>query len=958
MKIAVVYNRESQSVINLFGLPNREKIGMKTIQRLTNALKEGGHQVIALEGDKSLIDRLEEFMPRVMKGERPGMVFNVSYGIQGQARYTHVPSILEMVGIPYVASGPLAHSLALDKVVTKMILRQHDLPTPNFAVLETPDSSVPTELRYPLIVKPKNEAVSFGLRIVHEESELREGAGVIFDKFRQPVLAEEFIEGREVNVGLLGNAPPEAFPPVELSFGTAGPAIYTFEDKTGKSGRTIEPICPAPIGDDLTEKAQDLARRAFSALGCADCARVDMRLDKDGDLYILEINSLPSLGEHGSYLVGAAEIGLDFDRFVNRLVEVASARYFGTPHPPTLDPKEKTPSAQAFAFITDRRDRIEKRLREWTRLSSRTSDPVGLRETVRAADRLFGDLGLRKVDALTDERSVHTWETAKGYEGGTLFLGHLDVPLSRDAHPAAFRREPEWIHGEGVAVSKAPLVVLEHAFRALRQQRRLRRLPVGVCYYTDEGADCRYSGKVIREATSRARQVLVLRPGVETQSVVTQRRGQRKYRLIAEDKPRLPGAARKRPDLMRWFGLKLDELAQLGSQKEHVSVSALEVRTSAFPLLLPHRIDTTLLVTYLAESVADRVDAAMRVALGKSGPRWGLELISDRPPMRERRNSQKLFRSLQEFGGKWDIPLQGHSSVWPSAAGLVPDSVAVVCGVGPWGKDLHTPQEVTLRLFGSGRAAVGRAHEEATVVVRSTKIDAFNLPVGRLIAGKYAVEGLLGAGWEGEVYRVTEVRTGIRRAAKVFYPDRNPRDRALRFYATKLERLHKCSMVIRYHHSESFTYRGVPVVALVSELVEGEILESFVLRQPGRRLRPFEALHLLHALVLGVEEIHLHKEYHGDLHDRNVLVQRRGIGFEVKLLDFFHWGRPSRANMQDDIVQLARLLYDAVGGRDRYARQPPEIKTICCGLRRGLILRKFPTASHLRRHLESFVWDG
>ena len=75
------------------------------------------------------------------------MVFNVSYGIQGQARYTHVPSILEMVGIPYVASGPLAHSLALDKVVTKMILRQHDLPTPNFAVLETPEAPVPGEMR-------------------------------------------------------------------------------------------------------------------------------------------------------------------------------------------------------------------------------------------------------------------------------------------------------------------------------------------------------------------------------------------------------------------------------------------------------------------------------------------------------------------------------------------------------------------------------------------------------------------------------------------------------------------------------------------------------------------------------------------------------------------------------------------------------------------------------------------
>ena len=124
---------------------------------------------------KDLVERLEKFMPRVVKGERPGLVFNVSYGVQGQARYTHAPSILEMVGIPYIASGPLAHSLCLDTVVTKMILRQHGLPTPDFAVLNTPDEPA-SGLTYPLIVKPKNEAVSFGLKVVGDEAELRAAA--------------------------------------------------------------------------------------------------------------------------------------------------------------------------------------------------------------------------------------------------------------------------------------------------------------------------------------------------------------------------------------------------------------------------------------------------------------------------------------------------------------------------------------------------------------------------------------------------------------------------------------------------------------------------------------------------------------------------------------------------------------------------------------------------------------
>ncbi|MDH5637523.1 MAG: D-alanine--D-alanine ligase, partial [Nitrospinota bacterium] len=166
MKVAVVFNRESKSVINLFGQPNKEKYGKKAIDRILDALKKGGHQAIDLEGDKELIEHLEKFMPRTLKGERPGMVFNLSYGIQGQARYTHVPGILEMVGVPYVGSGPLAHSLCLDKVVTKMILRQNGLPTPDFVVLQGPGFEIPN-MKYPIIVKPKNEAVSFGIRIVN-----------------------------------------------------------------------------------------------------------------------------------------------------------------------------------------------------------------------------------------------------------------------------------------------------------------------------------------------------------------------------------------------------------------------------------------------------------------------------------------------------------------------------------------------------------------------------------------------------------------------------------------------------------------------------------------------------------------------------------------------------------------------------------------------------------------------
>ncbi|MFH1437237.1 MAG: ATP-grasp domain-containing protein [Pseudomonadota bacterium] len=697
MKIAVVYNRDSKSVINLFGIPNREKYGKKSIQRIVDGLKQHGHQVKSLEGDKDLIKNLEEFMPRVVKGEIPGMVFNLSYGIQGQARYTHVPGILEMVGIPYVGSGPLAHSLSLDKVVAKILFKQHGLPTPDFAVLDAPGFEAP-DLAYPIIVKPKNEAVSMGIRIVGSEKELREAAQSIFDVFDQPVLAEQYIEGREINVGLIGNNPPEAFPPCEIVFGETGPKIYTIEDKKGQSGRKIQWLCPAPLEGELAERAREIAKKAFAALGCFDCARVDMRLDAHGNLHILEINSLPSLGEHGSYTIAAAQVGLDFPGLIGRLVEVASARYFGTPEPPSVDMKERDPAKLIFSFLTQRRDMIERRLKEWTAMSSRTSDPVGNNMALEKLAKRFKELNMKPVDDLTDGKSAWTWQTSAGLEGGTLFIGHIDVPLGLDAQSQAFRREPEWLYGEGIGTSRAPLVMLDFALRSLRHCRMLRGRRIGVLYYVDEGRDCRYSAELIRRACARAGRVIVLQPGSGENLIIIQRRGLRKYRLVIEGRTRRLGQHKKSPDVLAWTMERLNAIAGLSSRKERIALSAVDLKVDAFPTLLPHRVTVNLHVGYLDVKAADGAEESVRRLLGKNGIRWKLEKISDRPAMKERRASSALIRELAAVARKWDIPLTRDSSVMPSAGGLVPPKTAVLCGIGPVARDLYTPGEAVNRI--------------------------------------------------------------------------------------------------------------------------------------------------------------------------------------------------------------------------------------------------------------------
>ena len=240
---------------------------------------------------------------------------------------------------------------------------------------------------------------------------------------------------------------------------------------------------------------------------------------------------------------------------------------------------------------------------------------------------------------------------------------------------------------------------------------------------------------------------------------------------------------------------------------------------------------------------------------------------------------------------------------------------------------------------------------------KAPRISSFKLSGGTRLAGKYEVVSRLGSGCEGEVYLVRECGTRIERTVKIFFPRRNLGNRALRFYARKLHKLRHCPIVIQYHTRDTFVFNGLPVSFLVSEFVEGELLSDFLKRQSGRRLNPFQAVHLLHALAVGIELIHNVGEYHGDLHTDNVIVLRHGLGFELKLLDMFSWGSPNAENIQHDVFDLIRIFYDALGGQRWYRRQPQEVKDICKGLKRSLIAREFRSAGQLCQHLEMMEWQ-
>jgi len=235
---------------------------------------------------------------------------------------------------------------------------------------------------------------------------------------------------------------------------------------------------------------------------------------------------------------------------------------------------------------------------------------------------------------------------------------------------------------------------------------------------------------------------------------------------------------------------------------------------------------------------------------------------------------------------------------------------------------------------------------------------AIHLISGRRLGTRYRVESLIGQGSEGAVYSVIDKTTGIRRAAKLFRPDYDRRGRLTTRHAQKLNRLRYCNIVLQYLHSETVRVKGVQITALVSELCEGVQLEKFIEAQPGRRMSTFMALSLLQALVDGLEEVHRTGEYHADVHTENIMVQPRGVGFELKLIDFYEWGRTTKSKQQQDILDAVKVFYDMLGGKRVYRRLPEEVKHIIGGLQTTHILRRFPTMSDLKGYLRTFEWTA
>jgi D-alanine-D-alanine ligase len=326
MRIALILNtRRAESEFEVEYDPPH------TVELIKHGILATGHEYIFIEADENFVENL--------KALKPDLVFNRAEGLRGESRESPVPAILEMLGIPYVGSNVLTTAIGLNKAWAKKVLLYHGISTPKFYVCRNDQEAEKISGGFPYILKPNEEGSSMGIteeNVVNSKTQLRIKLKRMIEEYQQPILIEQFIQGREFSTGLLGRPGqnPEVLSILEIEFSKFPEVGGVF----GQRAKTVldsldHYICPAQIPKNLKKLLERLSIDIWYALDVKDFARIDFRMNDKEEFFFLEINPLPGMdfdteeNDLSFYPYMAMKSGYTYDELIRRILESACARY-------------------------------------------------------------------------------------------------------------------------------------------------------------------------------------------------------------------------------------------------------------------------------------------------------------------------------------------------------------------------------------------------------------------------------------------------------------------------------------------------------------------------------------------------------------------------------------------------------------------------------------------------------
>jgi D-alanine-D-alanine ligase len=699
MRVALTYNETSidpNDVINVFGVPTKEHYSPKAIERVARALEKGGHTVKVIEGDIHMADELREFMPKVVSGEKPGMVFNMAYGIQGQNRYTHVPAILEMLGIPYVGSGPAGHAIVQDKVMTKIILQRNNLATPGFWVFKTPEDKF-DDLIFPVIVKPKLESTSMGMEVVDNWDDLRKAVATQIEKYQQEILVEQFIQGREFAVGIIGNHPNlEVLPIVEINLGDPN-KIQTKSDKVKKGG--VDKICPAPLSEQKTWELKKLCIEAFVALGLNDYTRVDIRMDKDGNFFILELNSMASLGMGGSLFYAAKTGGYTYESLINKILDVAIIRYFGSTA--NLEPSEPDMTQPlrvvARTYLRGHLQNSKDTLRDFVNLNTHVYNTDNINNLGASISKRLKHLGFSEhIHRNSEIGHFRYFKNHTNSENDILIISHLDTHYGPN-DLMSYYEDGDRIYGSGIAESKGGLTVMLGALHALRFAKRLKKVNCAIFLTTDDSLGGRFSKKYVHQYSKKSKYVLGLKSASKDGGIITTCYGRNDYQIrfsSTENSADLHG-------IIPVLGKKISAIEKLSKDERDYKLRTTSIVAQGTHGHNPNYATFALTCSFKNPKLGNILDSKIKSIMKKreTGLKKldvAINQIQARPPVIEESSDTKFYEMVEDLAKKHEIKIKRHEQIMSSDISNVPSKLPALDGFGPIGHNYRSSREYIL----------------------------------------------------------------------------------------------------------------------------------------------------------------------------------------------------------------------------------------------------------------------
>ena len=328
MRIGLAYDLKEEVALELTSSEDalEEYDSSATVELIVRSLENHGDSVVMLGGG-------QEFLHNILS-EQVDFVFNIAEGRGNyRSREAQVPSVLEMLGIPYSGSDPQCLAICLDKPLTKTLLIAKGVRTPQFCVVADVHqlSEISWEqFSFPVIIKPAYEGSSKGIRQASLTENPNEASTLIHNLlgcYQQPMMVEEFITGEEVTVGIVGNSPPTVVGSMRIvPRKKHDHFIYSLEVKREWQS-LVDYECPARLSEETIQEINASSLKTFQALGCRDFARLDFRVDAEGAPYFIEINPFPGLGTHSDLYIMSTKMGWNHAQLINAILDAALRRY-------------------------------------------------------------------------------------------------------------------------------------------------------------------------------------------------------------------------------------------------------------------------------------------------------------------------------------------------------------------------------------------------------------------------------------------------------------------------------------------------------------------------------------------------------------------------------------------------------------------------------------------------------